>query len=608
MSEVIKTVIFVAVAAVVGVGAYLARPAQVTDVPEEEINQPLFEDFNDPLMAESMEITRYDAERNQVQKFEVAKTPQGWKIVTKGGYPANATEQMANAANSLVGLNVLQIVTDSPAQHGEYGVIEPTSTAASASTEGVGQLVTIKDKSNRALARLVIGVADKGRSNLRYVRVPGRDRVYLVELDPTVFSTEFSDWINKDLLGINPFDVNSLRFRNYTLQIAGGRGLFLPEMDATVHYDAESSQWNLVSLQEASAEDRTKLVEAKLAEGQLLNTEQLNEVRNALDDLTIVDVYRKPDQLANALRSEEVLKNIKPEDLPTLVANGFYPLMLPGDAEPQIVGFNGELVIETQDAVRYRLLFGNEQLGGEDKNQKQRFLFVQTERVDEMLPPPELQEVPEIKEGEGEDVEAQAKQREAILQANDQAMTAYREKVNAADRKIFELNARFADWYYVVAEEDFEKILISRSQLTASAADSAGSQSLPGGGLPGLDSVQMPNIVTSPDQPPVRSAESMQDAGDAAEATPSEASEKDEPAAMDETPPPMPAGAETSSNAAAAEGGVDPNEAAAPTAGMPDGAATESTSETSDGDSSQPTMDDKESPEATEPTEEPVAS
>src|SRR5690606_25321604 len=133
-----------------------------------------------------------------------------------------------------------QIVTDSPAQHAEYGVVEPTSNVAAASTDGVGQLVTIKDKSNRALARLVIGVADKGRANLRYVRIPGRDRVYLVELDPTVFSTEFSDWINKDLLGINPFDVASLRFRNYTPQIAGGRGLFLPEMDATVHYAAET--------------------------------------------------------------------------------------------------------------------------------------------------------------------------------------------------------------------------------------------------------------------------------------------------------------------------------------------------------------------------------
>ncbi|PQO29180.1 hypothetical protein C5Y96_15630 [Blastopirellula marina] len=465
MSEAVKTLIFLAVAVVMGGLAYVSRPAPATSTPEEEVNQPLFPEFTDPLQAESMQVTRFDSDRGQIRRFEVANTKEGWQIKTKGGYPANATQHMTKAANSLVDLKVLRIVSDLPGQQAEYGVVEPNANAISAADEGVGQMVTINGKSDKKLANLIIGAADKEDPQLHYVRVPGRDRIYLVRLDPTVFSTEFSDWIDKDLLQLNPFDVTSLRFRNYTTQAANNRLTVLPQMDATVAFNAERSDWRLLSLQETAPNDPTQLTAAELPASDKLNVEKLDEIRNSLDDLTIVDVYRKPEQLAEALKKGEGVKEFNQEDLPALFANGFFGYTLPGETEPKLIGMNGELVIETQDAIRYRLLFGLESLGGDDKNQKQQFLFVQTELVDEMLPPPMLQEVPEIKEGEDQDIEAQAKARERILQENDAAMIAYREKKNIATQKIFELNTRFADWYYVVKAEDVAKILLKRDQL-----------------------------------------------------------------------------------------------------------------------------------------------
>lgn len=465
MSEAVKTLIFLAVAVVMGGLAYVSRPAPATSAPEEEVNQPLFPTFTDPLQAESMQITRFDSERGQIRRFEVANTSDGWQIKSKGGYPANATEHMTKAANSLVDLKVLRIVSDLPGQQAEYGVVEPNANAISAADEGVGQMVTIEDKTDKTLANLIVGAADKEDPQLRYVRVPGRDRIYLVRLDPTVFSTEFSDWIDKDLLQLNPFDVASLRFRNYTMQVANNQIQALPQMDATVAFDAERSSWSLLNLKEAAPGDQTQLAAAELPADEKLNTEKLDEIRNSLDDLTIVDVFRKPEQLAEVLKQGEGLKGLKQEDLPTLVSNGFFPYLMPGETEPQLVGLNGELVIETQDAIRYRLLFGLEKLGGDNKDQKQQYLFVQTELVDEMLPPPMLQEVPEIKEGEDQDIEAQAKAREKILQDNDAKMTEYREMKNLATRKIYELNTRFADWYYVVKAEDVAKILLNRDQL-----------------------------------------------------------------------------------------------------------------------------------------------
>jgi len=465
MSEAIKTLIFVAVAVVMGGLAYVSRPAPSVTAPEEEVNQPLFPEFTDPLQAESMQITRYDSDRGQIRRFEVSNTQDGWQIASKGGYPANATEHMTQAANSLVDLRVLRIVSESPGQHAEYGVIEPNANAISAADDGVGQMVTIEGTNDEMLANLIVGAADKEDPQLHYVRVPGRDRIYLVRLDPTVFSTEFSDWINKDLLQINPFDVASLRFQNHTMQPVNNGLTVFPQLDATVAFNAERSDWSLVSLKEAEPGNPTQLTDAELPSGEKLNTTKLDEIRNSLDDLTIVDVYRKPEQLAEALKSGDGLKGIREEDIPTLYANGFFLYTRPGESEKQLIGLTGELVIETQDAIRYRLLFGKEVLGGEDKTQKQQYLFVQTELVDEMLPPPMLQEVPEIKEGEDHDIEAQAAARERILQENDAAMTAYREKKNVATQKMFELNARFADWYYVVKAEDVAKIQLQRDQL-----------------------------------------------------------------------------------------------------------------------------------------------
>ncbi|CAE7791497.1 unnamed protein product, partial [Symbiodinium microadriaticum] len=141
--------------------AYVSRPATATSAPEEEVNQALFPDFTDPLQAESMQITQYDAERGQIRRFEVSNTSDGWQITSKGGYPANATQHMTQAANSLVDLIVLRIVSDLPGQHAEYGVVEPNANAVSSADEGVGQMVTIDDKSDKTLANIIIGAADK---------------------------------------------------------------------------------------------------------------------------------------------------------------------------------------------------------------------------------------------------------------------------------------------------------------------------------------------------------------------------------------------------------------------------------------------------------------
>jgi hypothetical protein len=44
-------------------------------------------------------------------------------------------------------------------------------------------------------------------------------------------------------------------------------------------------------------------------------------------------------------------------------------------------------------------------------------------------------------------------------------MNAYRDQKTKAENRVKELNGRFADWYYVVAEDVYKKIHLVRSDI-----------------------------------------------------------------------------------------------------------------------------------------------
>ena len=41
----------------------------------------------------------------------------------------------------------------------------------------------------------------------------------------------------------------------------------------------------------------------------------------------------------------------------------------------------------------------------------------------------------------------------------------YNDKVKAAQKRVRELNGRFADWYYVVSDKEYEKIHLGRNSM-----------------------------------------------------------------------------------------------------------------------------------------------
>ena len=135
MNENTKTVVFVAVAAVVVLLVWITRPRLPDLDTESDVPDVLFAKFDDPLTAASLEIIEFDEENASLRQFKVAQAPKGeeedapkeWSIPSHDNYPADAKDQLAEVATALVGLKVLTMESDAPGDHAEYGVVDPGS-------------------------------------------------------------------------------------------------------------------------------------------------------------------------------------------------------------------------------------------------------------------------------------------------------------------------------------------------------------------------------------------------------------------------------------------------------------------------------------------------
>jgi len=349
------------------VGAWLTfRPALRQRAVEEEgaAARMLFPELTDAEKAASLEITSFDDELATLKSFKVVKAGGVWVLPMHENYPADAKEQLAAAATELVDRPILDVVSDSPGDHETYGVIEPDPEKVKVGMTGVGQLVEIRDASGNKLARLIVGKEDKRRGaagdgggrTLRFVRRAGQDPVYRVELDTAKFTTSFDDWIEKDLLKLSPWDVRRLVIDDSTASFAvdEGRGALAVSQDRRalidLAYDDKEGKWSVVKLEgfkDNKPQPQPLAADEELAAG------RLNDLRNALGDLRIVDVVRKPAGLSADLKAEEKFTGDR-EAVASLAQRGFFPFQ-----SGEILSSNGETVVGMKDGVEYVLRFGN---------------------------------------------------------------------------------------------------------------------------------------------------------------------------------------------------------------------------------------------------------
>jgi hypothetical protein len=362
MTENVRTATYIGVALVLLVVAGLVNRKPVVETDEPGVGTALFRtELKSADDVAGLEIVTAD-DTGGTSEFRVVRGPNGWSLPLHNDYPADAEKEVASAAASLIDLKVLSVVSSSTSSHAEYGVVDPEN--ASPGAEGVGKLVKVLDKSGNDLVRLIVGKQDAQAGDamdsqeLRFVRVLPQDAVYRVAMPSAKFSANFADWIETDLLKLDPWDITDVTLRDYTFDIAPNlSGQFVEKHDqlSTIElaFNDKDSKWSLEKLVEFK-DDKPYPVE--LGADEELNSVKLNEMKTALDDLKIVDVRPKPAGMSANLKAN---KNIVTDQqaVQSLVDRGFYPVRV-DNGPPEILSSDGEVLVQMKDGTEYTLRFG----------------------------------------------------------------------------------------------------------------------------------------------------------------------------------------------------------------------------------------------------------
>jgi hypothetical protein len=410
VSESAKTGILAALAAVTALAAWSTTTRNFTTLESNasaRVNQALFEKFTDPLDAASLKIVKYNNDAEQYEEFEVAKDSRSgvWTLPSNENYPADANKQMSDAANLFVGMKVLNVASEKRDDHKLFGVLEPDKKKEAEGGEGVGMLVQLRNAKGDSLVDLIVGKEDAQDNKKRFVRVPTEDVTYVAEINTTPLSTDFKQWIESDLLKLSANDIETLGIRNYSLLPTNQNTLELvPNYDADISYNVRDAKWNAKSMTVYT--DRRPSPKT-LDESEELNANKLNEMKNALDNLRIVNVARKPAGVAADLKGEQLGEETKG----ALQRRGFFAQRSQGGDAYEIFSMNGDLQVTLKDGVQYLLRFGKgagasfepteTEEAGEDGQKKvsiNRFLMVTARVDDSKFPEPELDRVPETVE------------------------------------------------------------------------------------------------------------------------------------------------------------------------------------------------------------------
>lgn len=499
MKELTRTLLFVGLAVVAVAVALLTRPAPTNIKPDEELGQSLFPELKDPLRVARLEIVKIDKGLAKLSRFQVAQVDGVWSIVSQDNYPVEARDRIKDVATLVMGLKPLGVEADGEGDensHKLYGVVEPDPEKVNVGAEGVGTMLVLKDAEGKDLARLIIGKkaeaekegpASSEGEELRYVRRAGQDRVYTVKIDTSSLSTRFEDWIKRDLLQSASFDLKQAQLHDYVRvpgrRVVVGRSLMVLGHDA--------GKWSLKAGWYVEKGKKTTL--STLPKNEKLNEDALNGLKNALDDLKIAGVERRPASLKSNVVTGAT--NILDEaGLGSLVEHGFYPQEEGQDGERvvRIYSDNGEVRAGLKNGVEYVIRFGKVSGSGsapsgkkdgkkdskaETKVGLERYVLVDARVNEALLDRPALKPLPKKKppqkpkkdsKGKADEKEAEKKfeeERKRVEQENKSAQKEYDEKVKAAKKKVRELNTRFSEWYFIISEDVYQKVHLTRTDV-----------------------------------------------------------------------------------------------------------------------------------------------
>ncbi|MEC9094098.1 MAG: DUF4340 domain-containing protein [Planctomycetota bacterium] len=350
-----------------------------TDDQHELIGEVFYPDFVDVQQATSMELVVWESEKKETRQFKINKVNDLWVIPDHSDYPVESPDRLRETAGSVMNITRLSLAGSSREEHDRLGVVDPSSDEAKLKdSQDIGDRIRLMDDSKNVICDFIIGKAvdaeaenevsterELVKGERYYIRQPDQNETYVARLDLNI-STEFSEWIDSDLLQIGNAEVNKIQAKNYEvafkpLKEFGGQRVPLRDKFEEVAATKEDFSWKLEGLKEETEE---------------IESTPLDDLARQFKNLSIIDVRPKPTY----------------EDSETKVLNGDLTVNLPEGVDRQdarfiqeqavqvlgqegfILGFedetnlkspsllsrNGELSFATDDGLIYHLVFGND--------------------------------------------------------------------------------------------------------------------------------------------------------------------------------------------------------------------------------------------------------
>ncbi|MDA2933917.1 DUF4340 domain-containing protein [Acidobacteria bacterium AH-259-D05] len=448
MSEIQKTMTLAGVAILLVLSALLTAPTKITPDTFLDRGEPFFPEFTDPNVATTLEVIEFNQETATARPFKVTFKEGRWTIPSHHDYPADGKDQLATTAAGVIEIKKDDYRSDNVADHEAFGVIGPLDETAT-TLKGRGKRVTIKGKSDEILADLIIGNSVEGRSNLRLVRLPDQKRVYAARVDIEI-STKFEDWIERDLLQVERRNVNQITLKDYSINERTGT---VDQRDVLI-LDKTDDTWKA----------------NRMSSNQEVDSSKMSDLLTAIDDLSIVGVRPKPAGLSRSLTRSEQGQGLSQPDVLSLQSKGYY-----FTRNGNLVSNEGELEVRTSDGIIYTLRFGEVLYGtgeavtagtdsSDDKESgpgENRYLFVTTSFDPKQLSEPAKPGNTDFLNKSEEDWTDTDRKNKELKDQHDQ----WQEKMRQGQELSDELNARFANWYYVISSGSFDKVHLNRSDL-----------------------------------------------------------------------------------------------------------------------------------------------
>lgn len=420
-------------------------------------------------------IERYDRELDSPRKIEIARERGSWVIPDKFEFLASNAQRISGVIDSLKQKRILDMPSDKQDDHEEYGVVELGANDA-VSRVGIGTTLTLEDARRNTVAQVIIGKATPDPAQ-RFVRIPGQPQVYVIEFDPDLLSTEFSDWVDGDLLRfgnqssrlgeiIESIEIDYYFFDSRNLASDASRTYVYR---ASIYPSGE--RW-LYDVWPANAQQ--KLDEQPAITGAEINLATLGELLNEVVEFKLRDVQKK--STSAALDLANPAESNLPSHFEWLNSRGY-----------RHAGFaNGQHQFESlAGSIRLRFRNGNidtlsiGDLAGVDMQNRSninRYLLVTCGINESMFPMPVMPTTGNAGEPGSDDPGSEAADGEAadpgaevpadpVVQEDDDARREYQKRLNERTKALEQANGRaknlnqiHAEWLYVISQDSVNKM------------------------------------------------------------------------------------------------------------------------------------------------------